>query len=295
MQHRVGVAIQPAGMEQRQHGEQHRRRRDIGRAAEIDAIPERHAVGDDGALGLAGGARGVHDGRDVIERHAFAPGRAARRPRSPPHRSRRRRAEASTGSGRAWRPRARCRLRSASWIISFGAASPTMNCSSGTVRRVFSGRNTAPIRPQANCTSSVSVVFMRQHRDPVAARHLEPVAQMRGETRNPRVELRVGEAGDRWRGRQPPVCPASAGRNGRSSRSSEPANSPPRSAVFTPPVLSMPCVAHQHAELRADWPAEVLGVSRRPASSDGGIGTLSCVELAGLWPDRPGRPATRRK
>ena len=68
MQHRVGVAIEPAGVEQRQHGEQHRRRRDIGGAAEIDAIPERHAVGDDRALGLAGRARGVHDGRDVIER-----------------------------------------------------------------------------------------------------------------------------------------------------------------------------------------------------------------------------------
>ena len=34
-----------------------------------------------------------------------------------------------------------------------------MNCSSGTVSRVFSGRKTAPSRTQANCTSSVSVVF----------------------------------------------------------------------------------------------------------------------------------------
>ena len=34
-----------------------------------------------------------------------------------------------------------------------------MNCNSGTVSRVFNGRNTAPIRQQANCTSSVSVVF----------------------------------------------------------------------------------------------------------------------------------------
>src|SRR3954453_5994673 len=39
---------------------------------------------------------------------------------------------------------------SASWIISEGAASPTMYCSSGTGTRVFNGRNTAPIRPQAN-------------------------------------------------------------------------------------------------------------------------------------------------
>ena len=45
--------------------------RDIGGAAEIDAIPERHAVGDDRALRLARGARGVHDGRDVIERDGF--------------------------------------------------------------------------------------------------------------------------------------------------------------------------------------------------------------------------------
>ena len=34
----------------------------------------------------------------------------------------------------------------------------------------------------------------RQHRDAVAARDFELVAQMRGEARNARVELRVGEA-----------------------------------------------------------------------------------------------------
>ena len=73
MQHRVGVAIEPAGMEQRQHGQQHRRRRDVGGPTEIDAIPERHAMGDDGALRLARGARGVHDGRDVIERDDLGP------------------------------------------------------------------------------------------------------------------------------------------------------------------------------------------------------------------------------
>ena len=68
MQHRVGVAIQPAGVEQRQHGEQHRSTARYRRAAEIDAIPERHAMGDDRALGLARRARRVHDGRDVIVR-----------------------------------------------------------------------------------------------------------------------------------------------------------------------------------------------------------------------------------
>ncbi|MHC2381840.1 hypothetical protein ACVIHA_006238 [Bradyrhizobium liaoningense] len=46
-----------------------------------------------------------------------------------------------------------------SWIITFGAQSAVMNWSSGTVRRVFSGTKMAPNRPQANCTSSVSVVF----------------------------------------------------------------------------------------------------------------------------------------
>ena len=69
-----------------------------------------------------------------------------------------------------------------------------MNCSSGTVRRVFSGRNTAPIRKQANCTSSVSVVLSASTRDAVAARDIEPVAQMRGETRDARIELRIGKA-----------------------------------------------------------------------------------------------------
>ena len=89
MQHRVGVAIEPAGVEQRQHGEQDRRRRDIGGAAEIDAIPERHAVGDDRALGPAGRARGVHDGRDVVNGDVLQSARSALRPRSPPHRNRR--------------------------------------------------------------------------------------------------------------------------------------------------------------------------------------------------------------
>ena len=69
MQHRIGVAVESAGVEQRQHGQEHRRRRDVGRTAEIDAVPERHAMGDDRALRLPGSARGVHDGRDIIERH----------------------------------------------------------------------------------------------------------------------------------------------------------------------------------------------------------------------------------
>ena len=95
---------------------------------------------------------------------------------------------------RAWRPLSAISARSASWIITFGAASPTMNCSSGTVRRVFSGRKIAPCRPQANCTSSVSVVFSASTATRSPRADLEPVAQMRGEARNPRVELRVGEA-----------------------------------------------------------------------------------------------------
>ncbi len=88
MQHRVGVAIQSAGVEQRQHREQHRGRRDIGGAAEVDAIPERHPMRDDRALGLAGGARGVHDGRDVIERDLLEPFAAASPRRCRPHRRR---------------------------------------------------------------------------------------------------------------------------------------------------------------------------------------------------------------
>ena len=68
-----------------------------------------------------------------------------------------------------------------------------MNCSSGTVSRVFNGRNTAPIRPQANCTSSVSVVFSASTATRSPRATLEFVAQVGGKPRDPRVELRVGQ------------------------------------------------------------------------------------------------------
>ncbi|MET4842383.1 hypothetical protein ABIF62_002878 [Bradyrhizobium japonicum] len=80
--------------------------------------------------------------------------------------------------------------RSVSWIITFGAQSPVMNWSSGTVRRVFRGTKIAPNRPQANCTSSVSVVFSastatRSPRDTLSASRRNPA---RRETRSSSCE-----------------------------------------------------------------------------------------------------------
>ena len=59
MQHRIGVAVETAGVEQRQHYELHGLRRDQRRNAEVDAIPEHHAVGDDRALRRTGRAGSV--------------------------------------------------------------------------------------------------------------------------------------------------------------------------------------------------------------------------------------------
>jgi hypothetical protein len=55
-------------MEQRQHHELHGPGRDEGGNAEVDAIPQHHAVGDDRALGMPGGARGVHHHADIVVR-----------------------------------------------------------------------------------------------------------------------------------------------------------------------------------------------------------------------------------
>ena len=79
MQHGIGVAVEAAGMEQRQDHELHGLRRDQRRDAEVDGVPEHHAVGDDRALGMAGGARGVHDHADVVVRQRH--GRRHRRAR----------------------------------------------------------------------------------------------------------------------------------------------------------------------------------------------------------------------
>jgi len=66
MQHGIGVAVQPAGMEQRQDHELHRLRGDQGGNAEVHAVPEVHPVRDDGALRVARRARGVNDHGDVV-------------------------------------------------------------------------------------------------------------------------------------------------------------------------------------------------------------------------------------
>ena len=79
MQHGIGVAVEAAGMEQRQDHELHGLRRDQRRDAEVDGVPEHHAVGDDRALRMPGGARGVHHHADVVvrQRHAAAARRRA--------------------------------------------------------------------------------------------------------------------------------------------------------------------------------------------------------------------------
>ena len=153
--------------------------------------------------------------------------------------------------------------RSLSWIITFGAASPTMKCSSGTVRRVLSGTSTAPSRPQANCTSSVSVVFSASTATRSPRCDLEVVAQMRGEARYPRVEFAIGEAalaGEIDRAR---ACPAYAGRNARSSRNNgRPRLSPCRRSL--PPVVVAPCPKRATAASRVSaWADAVQG---RPAT-----------------------------
>ena len=72
MKHRVGVAVQSAGVKERQHTQKHARIADFGRPAQVHHVPEGHAVGNHGALGPSGGARGVHDGGDIIMGDACA-------------------------------------------------------------------------------------------------------------------------------------------------------------------------------------------------------------------------------
>ena len=154
MQHRVGVAVEAAGMEQRQDHELHGLRRDHRRDAEIDGVPEHHAVGDDRALGMPGGARGVHHHADVVVRQRR--GRAA--PARPtPARARRRwsgsRDRSRAGSSTAPWPAARTPCRgSAAWASN----RPGCRSSSGTVSRQLSGSMIAPSRPQANWSSKYS-------------------------------------------------------------------------------------------------------------------------------------------
>ena len=230
MQHRVGVAIQPAGVEQRQHGEQHRRWRDIGRAAEIDAIPERHAVGDDGALRLARGARGVHDGRDVIERDGFGlVERFCRRDRrlvgaiGPQQQRRSDLAEA------CHRQRDLGEVGIVDHQDGRGVADDVVQLGDGEAGVQRQEHRAEPAARELHFQRIGRV--QRQHGDPVAA--LDP---------GPRADARrAGKCGHRiarrktcvrWRGRRPPSCPACGGRNARSSHSGEPAKRPPCPAVL---------------------------------------------------------------
>ena len=231
MQHRVGVAVEPAGVEQRQHGEQHRRRRDIGGTAEVDAIPERHAVGDDRALGLAGRARGVHDGRDVIERDVFE---AIERLRGCDRRL--------IGTARSEQQRRRdvaefCdRQRDLGQIgivdhhLRRGIADDVLQFGNGEAGVQRQEHGADPETGELHLERIGRV--QRQHRDAVAALDAESVAQMRGKARDPRVEAPRRKAGVRSRGRWPRSCPACGGRNGRSSRNGEWTRLPPRPAVL---------------------------------------------------------------
>ncbi len=193
MQHRVGVAIQPAGVKQRQHGQQHRRRRDVSGAAEIDAIPERHAVGDDRALGLACRARGVHDGRDVIEGNVFASiqrmcrcdrcfiGAAGSEQQRRDHLAEFCDRQRHLGQIGVVDHHLRRRIADDELQLRHGEAG---------VERQEHGADPAAgeLHFQRICR------VQRQHRDPVAAHDFQPVAQMSGKPRNPRIELRVTKA-----------------------------------------------------------------------------------------------------
>ena len=192
MQHRVGVAIEPAGMEQRQHGEQHRRRRDIGGAAEIDAIPERHAMGDDRALGLACRARGVHDGRDVVVREHL---RVIER-----RRSRDRRfvgtagAEQQRGRNIAEPCDRECDLGEIGVVdhhVRRGIADNELQFWNGEARIQRQEHRADPETGELHFQRIGRV--QRQNRDPVAALDVKFVAQMRGKVRDARIELRVGK------------------------------------------------------------------------------------------------------
>ena len=180
-------------MEKRQHGEQHRRWRDIGGTAEIDAIPECHAMGDDGALGLARGARGVHDGRDVIERHLLRPiqrrGGCDRR---------------LIGAVRPQSKRRRDLAQAADFagdVGEIGVVDHQLRCGIGDDELQLRDGQTGIQRQEHRADTATGKLHLQriggvhgQHRDAVAARDSGRLAQIRGETGNARVELRVGEA-----------------------------------------------------------------------------------------------------
>ena len=150
-------------------------------------------MGDDGALGLARGARRVHDRGDVIERDDPRPGRAAcaaaiagfvgaagaeqqrgRDVAEPGHRQR--------DFGQFGVVDHQDRRGVADDVVQLGHGE------AGVERQEY--RADPPAR-ELHLQRIRGV--QRQHRDPVAAPDLEPVAQMRGQPRNPAVELRVGE------------------------------------------------------------------------------------------------------
>ena len=90
---------------------------------------------------------------------------------------------------------------SVSWIITFGdgVADDELQLGNGEAGVERQEHRADPEAGELHLQRIGCV--QRQHRDPVAARDLEFVAQMRGEQRDARVELRIGEAGARWRGR----------------------------------------------------------------------------------------------
>ena len=79
MEGRVGVDVQPAGMEGRQEHQVAGLRRQPDRHGALDAVEHAHLVGDLRALRPPGRARRVHDGPDVGEIERRRVERAARR------------------------------------------------------------------------------------------------------------------------------------------------------------------------------------------------------------------------
>ena len=193
MQHRVGVAIEPAGVEQRQHGQQHRGRRDIGRPAEIDAVPERHAVGDDGALRLARGARGVHDGRDVIERDEL--GLVERFCTCDRGLVAAVRSQQQRGCNLAQLCHRQCdlgKLRVMDHQHRRGVADDVVQLGNGEAGIQRQEHRADP--PAGELHFQRIGGIEREHGDAVAALDAERPAQMRGEPGNAGIELRVSEA-----------------------------------------------------------------------------------------------------
>jgi hypothetical protein len=159
---------------------------------EVDAIPERHAMGDDRALGPACRARGVHDGRDVIERDNL--GAVERRGGRDGCLIGATGAEPQRGRNAAEfcdRERDLGEVVIVDHHFRGGVADDELQLRHGQPRVQRQEYRADPETGELHFQRIGRV--QRQHRDAVAARDAESVAEVRGQPRDPRVELRVGE------------------------------------------------------------------------------------------------------